>query len=91
MSALADSRTRTPLLAAALSALLGLCALLAGGPTEILGVLPAILLLVALACGRYPGEEVIKRRYRVVRIGVNSLVVEDIEFKSEQTLPLQET
>ena len=35
--------------------------------------------------------EVIKRRYRVVRIGVNSLVVEDIEFKSEQTLPLQET
>ena len=35
--------------------------------------------------------EVIKRRYRVVRIGVNSLIVEDIEFKSEQTLPLQET
>jgi hypothetical protein len=35
--------------------------------------------------------ELIKRRYRVVRIGVNSLVVEDIEFKSEQTLPLQET
>jgi len=35
--------------------------------------------------------EVIKRRYKVVRIGVNSLVVEDIEFKSEQTLPLLET
>ena len=35
--------------------------------------------------------EVIKKRYRVVRVGVNSLVVEDIEYKSEQTLPLQES
>jgi len=34
--------------------------------------------------------EVIKKRYRVVRIGVNSLVVEDLQFRSQQTLPLQE-
>jgi hypothetical protein len=35
--------------------------------------------------------DIVKKRYRVVRIGVNSMVVEDIEFKSEQTLPLQES
>ncbi len=35
--------------------------------------------------------EVLRRRYRVVRIGINSIVIEDVEFKSEQTLPLQET
>lgn len=35
--------------------------------------------------------EVIKKRYRVVRIGINSLVVEDMDFKSQQTLPLQES
>ena len=34
--------------------------------------------------------ETVKKRYRVVRIGVNSVVMEDIEFKHEQTLPLQE-
>ncbi len=33
--------------------------------------------------------EVVKKRYRVVRIGVNSVVMEDLEFKSEQTLPLE--
>jgi len=37
----------------------------------------------------YEGD-VIKKRYRVVRIGVSSLVVEDLQFHSEQTLPLQE-
>ena len=37
----------------------------------------------------YEGD-VIKKRYRVVRIGINSLVVEDLQFHSEQTLPLQE-
>ncbi len=37
----------------------------------------------------YEGE-VIKKRYKVIRIGINSLVVEDLEFHSEQTLPLQE-
>lgn len=35
--------------------------------------------------------EVIKKRYRVVRIGINSLVVEDMQFRSQQTLPLQES
>ena len=35
-------------------------------------------------------NEVIKNRYKVVRIGVNSVVVEDLNFKSEQTLPLVE-
>jgi hypothetical protein len=33
--------------------------------------------------------EVLKKRYRVVRIGVNSVVVEDLDFKAEQTLPLE--
>jgi hypothetical protein len=34
--------------------------------------------------------ELIKRRYKVVRIGVNSVVVEDTEHKHQQTLPLEE-
>ncbi len=32
--------------------------------------------------------DVVKKRYRVVRIGVNSVLVEDLEFKQQQTLPL---
>jgi hypothetical protein len=35
-------------------------------------------------------EEVIKNRYKVIRIGVNSVVVEDLNFKHQQTLPLVE-
>ncbi|MBI3696015.1 MAG: hypothetical protein HY238_14390 [Acidobacteria bacterium] len=35
--------------------------------------------------------EVIKKRYKVVRIGLNSIVVEDLDFKAQQTLPLQES
>ena len=35
--------------------------------------------------------EVIKKRYRVVRVGINSIVMEDMEFRSQQTLPLQES
>ena len=31
-----------------------------------------------------------KGRYRLVRVGVNSAVVEDIQYKHEQTLPLAE-
>lgn len=34
--------------------------------------------------------EVVKRRYKVVRIGVNSAVVEDTQFNNTQTLPLAE-
>jgi len=34
--------------------------------------------------------ELVKKRYRVVRIGVNSVVMEDTQFKQEQTLPLQD-
>jgi hypothetical protein len=34
--------------------------------------------------------ETVKKRYRVVRIGVNSVVMEDTQYKHEQTLPLQE-
>lgn len=49
------------LLLLAFSVLLTLCAWQAGGPTEILGTLPAILLAVALAFNRYPGEELIAR------------------------------
>lgn len=32
--------------------------------------------------------ELIKRRYKLVKIGVNSVTMEDTQFKSEQTLPL---
>jgi hypothetical protein len=34
--------------------------------------------------------ELVKKRYRIVRIGVNSAVVEDTQFGSQQTLPLEE-
>ena len=33
--------------------------------------------------------ELIKRRYKVVRIGTNSALVEDVEHKNEQTIPLE--
>ena len=35
-------------------------------------------------------NELIKNRYKVIRIGVNSVVVEDTQNKHEQTLPLAE-
>lgn len=34
--------------------------------------------------------ETVKRHYKLVRIGVNSLVMEDTDFKTEQTVPLAE-
>jgi hypothetical protein len=34
--------------------------------------------------------DVVKNRYKIVRIGVNSVIVEDTQFKSQQTLPLEE-
>lgn len=34
--------------------------------------------------------DTLKARYRIVRIGINSVVVEDMQFKSQQTLPLEE-
>jgi hypothetical protein len=34
--------------------------------------------------------DVVKNRYKIVRIGVNSVVVEDMQFQSQQTLPLEE-
>ena len=34
--------------------------------------------------------EVVKRRYRIVRIGVNSVVVEDTDSHNQSTLPLEE-
>ncbi len=34
--------------------------------------------------------QTIRNRYRIVRIGVNSAVVEDTQYKSQQTLPLAE-
>jgi hypothetical protein len=34
--------------------------------------------------------DLVKKRYRVVRIGVNSVVMEDTQFNHEQTLQLQE-
>jgi hypothetical protein len=33
--------------------------------------------------------DVLKKRYRVVKIGVNSVVMEDLDYKAEQTLPLE--
>lgn len=50
-----------------LSALLTASALLAGGPVELLGTLPAILLAAALAFDRYPGEDLIERIARRLR------------------------
>jgi hypothetical protein len=34
--------------------------------------------------------ETVKKRYKIVRIGVNSVVVEDTQFGQQQTLPLEE-
>ena len=34
--------------------------------------------------------QVVKKRYRVVRIGTSSVVMEDTQSKTQQTLPLQE-
>jgi hypothetical protein len=34
--------------------------------------------------------DLVKNRYKIVRIGVNSVIVEDTQFKSQQTLPLEE-
>lgn len=34
--------------------------------------------------------ETVKKRYKIVRIGINSVVVEDTQFGSQQTLPLEE-
>jgi len=35
--------------------------------------------------------EMVKRRYKIVRIGVNSVIIEDTQFPgSQQTLPLEE-
>ena len=33
--------------------------------------------------------DLVKKRYKVVRIGVNSVVVEDTQFGQQQTLPLE--
>ena len=46
----------------------------------------------ALECSVHVVTEgdVVKRQYRIVRIGVNSVVVEDIDHKNQQTLPLEE-
>jgi hypothetical protein len=35
-------------------------------------------------------NETIKNRYKIIKIGVNSVVVEDTQNKHEQTLPLIE-
>lgn len=61
LRAWSEQRLLLPLLVGALSALLIACTLIGGSPEEILGALPAILLVLALACGRYPGEEVLHR------------------------------
>jgi len=53
-----------PLLLAAFATLLVVCTALSGGPEEILAALPAIMLALALALGRYPGEELIERLAR---------------------------
>ncbi len=35
-------------------------------------------------------DDVKKGRYKVVKIGVSSITIEDTQFKSTQTLPLQQ-
>jgi len=34
--------------------------------------------------------DIFKKRYKIIRIGLNSIVVEDMDFKDQQTLRLQE-
>ena len=34
--------------------------------------------------------QLVKSRYKLVRVGINSIVVEDMQFKHQQTLPLEE-
>jgi hypothetical protein len=34
--------------------------------------------------------QLLKSRYKLVRIGINSVVLEDLQFKHQQTLPLEE-
>ena len=34
--------------------------------------------------------QLVKSRYKLVRIGINSVVLEDVQFKHQQTLPLEE-
>jgi hypothetical protein len=67
LRAWSEQRLPIPLLVGSLSALLVTCTLIGGSPEEILGALPAILLVLALACGRYPGEEVLHRLAAVRR------------------------
>jgi hypothetical protein len=67
LRAWSEQRLLLPLLVGALSALLVACTLIGGSPEEILGALPAILLALALACGRYPGEDVLHRLTRARR------------------------
>jgi hypothetical protein len=61
LRAWSEQRLPIPLLVGSLSTLLVVCTLVAGSPEEILGALPAILLVLMLACGRYPGEDVLHR------------------------------
>jgi hypothetical protein len=61
LRAWSERRLLLPLLVGALSALLVACTLVGGSPEEILAALPAILLVLALVCGRYPGEDVLQR------------------------------
>lgn len=61
LSKAAEHRVLIPLLVGALVALLVACTALGGSAEEILGALPAIFIAVALALGRYPGEQVIQR------------------------------
>jgi hypothetical protein len=35
--------------------------------------------------------DVVKKRFKVVKIGINSVVVEDMDFHNQQTLPLEES
>lgn len=34
--------------------------------------------------------DLVKKRYKIVKIGLKSVVVEDVEHKHEQTMPLEE-
>lgn len=35
--------------------------------------------------------DIFKKRYRIVRIGVNSIVIKDMDYDEEQSLPLEES
>jgi hypothetical protein len=80
-------RSPLPLLAAAFSALLIVCLVLSGGPEGLLAALPAVLFVLALVLGRYPGEELIEWLARRLRPPRRRPVSATAPRRGEASLP----